>query len=76
MSIPIKQISIKELIKIEDFVNDTPSDSSDASYLTDGEILDHVMDKIADLIKPTPYIDDWANQRIINETYKNQPHTI
>ena len=62
-----KQISIKELIKIQNFVNNTPSDSSEALYISDGEILEHVMDKIDDLIKPTPYIDDWYKQ----QTYKN-----
>ena len=62
-----KQISIKELIKIQNFVNNTPSDSSEALYISDGEILEHVMDKIDDLIKPTPYIDDWYKR----QTYKN-----
>jgi hypothetical protein len=75
MTNKIKQIPRTELIKIKDFINNVPSDSDDDSYLTDGEILDHVMDKINHLITHTPYIDQWANERFINKTYNNQPHT-
>ena len=75
MNHEIKQIPITELTKIKDFVNDTPTESDDAAYLSDGEILDHVMEKITQLITPDPYIDDWAKQRFINKTYNNQPHT-
>lgn len=74
MNHEIKQIPITELTKIKDFVNDTPTESDDAAYLSDGEILDHVMEKITQLITPDPYIDDWAKQRFINKTY-NQSTT-
>jgi hypothetical protein len=75
MTNEIRQIPITELIKIKDFVNDTPSNSDDDSYLSDGEVLDHVMDKINHLTTHTPYIDQWANERFINKIYNNQPHT-
>lgn len=75
MNNEIKRIRITELIKIQDFVNETPSCSDDSSYLSDGEILDHVMDKLNHLTRATPYIDQWANERFINKTYNNQPHT-
>ena len=82
MNKEIRQIPITELIKIQDFVNDTPScsndiptDSDENLYLSDGEILDHVMEKLNHLTKATPYIDQWANERFINKLYKNQPHT-
>ncbi len=70
MNNQIKQIPVTELIKIQDFVNDTPSNSDDNSFLSNGEVLDHVMDKINHLAKHTPYIDKWANERFINKTYK------
>jgi len=70
MNNQIKQIPVTELIKIQDFVNDTPSNSDDNSFLSNGEVLDHVMDKINHLAKHTPYIDEWANERFINKTYK------
>ena len=70
MNNQIKQIPITELIKIQDFVNDTPSNSDDNSFLSNGEVLDHVMDKINHLTTHTPYIDEWANERFINKTYK------
>jgi len=75
MNNEIRQIPITELIKIQDFVNETPSCSSDSSYLSDGEILDHVMDKLNHLTTDTPYIDQWANERFINKIYNDQPHT-
>ena len=70
MNNQIKQIPVTELIKIQDFVNDTPSNSDDNSFLSNGEVLDHVMDKINHLTTHTPYIDEWANERFINKTYK------
>jgi len=70
MNNQIKQIPVTELIKIQDFVNDTPSNSDDNSFLSNGEVLNHVMDKINHLAKHTPYIDEWANERFINKTYK------
>ena len=75
MTNEIRQIPITELIKIQDFVNDTPSNSNDNSYLSDGEVLDHVMDKLNHLTTATPYIDQWANERFINKIYNNKPHT-
>ena len=70
MNNQIKQIPVTELIKIQDFVNDTPSNSDDNSFLSNGEVLDHVMDKLNHLATHTPYIDEWANERFINKTYK------
>ena len=70
MTNQIRQIPVTELIKIQDFVNDTPSNSDDNSFLSNGEVLDHVMDKINHLTTHTPYIDEWANERFINKTYK------
>jgi len=75
MNKEIRQIPITELIKIQDFVNDTPSCSDENLYLSDGEILDHVMDKLNHLTTATPYIDQWANERFINKIYNNKPHT-
>ena len=74
MNNQIKQIPVTELIKIQDFVNDTSSRQDD-SDLSDGEILDHVMDKLNHLTRATPYIDEWANERFINKTYNSTPHT-
>ena len=70
MTNQIKQIPITELIKIQDFVNETLNPHADESDLSDGEVLDHVMDKINHLTTHTPYIDEWANERFINKTYK------
>jgi len=70
MTIEIKKIPISELIKIQDFVNETLNPHADESELSDGEVLDHVMDKLNHLATHTPYIDQWASERFINKTYK------
>jgi len=47
-----------EILKTLDFIN-----CENIGDLSDGEVLDHVVDKLKTLVEPTPYIDDWAEER-------------
>lgn len=61
-------ISKTEIFKIITFVD---SDHDGKLYpddaMSDGEVLDHVMDKLRALVRPEPYIDQWTKEAMERE---------
>ena len=50
-------ISKTEIFKILTFID---SDHDELHELSDGEVLDHVTDKLRALVQAEPYIDQWT----------------
>ncbi len=54
-----KNIPVEEILKIINFVD---ADHDELHELSDGEVLDHVTDKLRVLVQPQPYIDQWTRE--------------
>ena len=68
-----KVIPIEEILKIINFVDaDHDGDLYPEDEMDDGEVLDHVMDKLKQLVQSEPYIDQWTKQQFINQTFNKK----
>jgi len=65
-----KQILQTEIFKILNFVHyeGEPEDE----WLSDGELLDHVIDKLKALVQPEPYIDQWTRNQFIDKNFNKK----
>ena len=68
-----KSISVEEILKIINFVDaDHYGDLYPEDAMSDGEVLDHVIDKLKALVQPEPYIDQWTKEQFINQTFNKK----
>ena len=65
-----KVIPIEEILKIINFVD--ADHWCPVDEMSDGEVLDHVMDKLKQLVQSEPYIDQWTKQQFINQTFNKK----
>ena len=69
-----KVIPIEEILKIINFVDADHYDDMEplGVLMSDGEVLDHVMDKLKQLVQSEPYIDQWERNQFINQTFNKK----
>lgn len=68
-----KVIPIEEILKIINFVDaDHYEGLHPADEMDDGEVLDHVMDKLKALVQSEPYIDQWTKEQFLDQTFNKK----
>ena len=68
-----KNIPVEEILKIINFVDaDHDGELYHDDVMSDGEVLDHVMDKLKALVQPEPYIDRWTREQFIDKTFNKK----